>query len=360
VRELRLAEVLRPAPATDRVFFHAVWFRGHNNPRYAALLPRLDRLDAYLLTCSDQRIVRGIQFRAYRRTEQWRNSVLLPRMSHRYRGLLSVDPNQVNYFDGPVVVDRDDPKFTEKEVERLNHHNVAAYVVTGEQAARRYEELGVSKPYVVIPQGVDLDAVSTDRVEQVRARHRRGGDTVIGYVAAWLVTAGDRDGANPLFNVDHLLQELWPAIREKVPDARLWLIGQPTPRVEQLCAGRDDVLLLGRLSPAEVLNHVAAFDIALYPRRVAHTIRTVKVAEYMGVGVPTVSYDLEIVQDLEMAQGGLLVASPTEFVDAVATLAERPDLRAKMGAAAREYASGWRWSMLAERYREVLDEYLPR
>jgi glycosyltransferase involved in cell wall biosynthesis len=360
VRELRLAEVLQPAPATDRIFFHAVWFRGHNNPRYAALLPRLDRLDAYLLTCSDHRILRGLQFRAYRRTEPWRNSFLLARMSRRYRGLLCVDSRQAEYFDGPVVADVDDPKFTTDEVERLGHRNIAAYVVTGEQAAQRYQELGLSKPYIVIPQGVDLDAVSSDRVEQVRAQHRRAGDTVVGYVAAWLVTAGDRDGDNPLFNIDHLLQELWPAIREKVPGARLWLIGQASPRVEQLCAGRSDVLLLGRLSQAEVLNHVAAFDIALYPRRVVHTVRTVKVAEYMGLGIPTVSYDLEIVEDLEVAGGGLLVTSPAEFVDAVANLAVRLDLRAKMGAAAREYASGWRWNLLAERYREVLDQYLPR
>jgi glycosyltransferase involved in cell wall biosynthesis len=105
---------------------------------------------------------------------------------------------------------------------------------------------------------------------------------------------------------------------------------------------------------------VAAFDVALYPRRVVHTVRTVKVAEYMGVGVPTVSYDLEIVRDLEASGGGVVVTSPQQFVDSVAGLAADPDRRRAMGAAAAEYASGWRWSTLARRYREVIDEHLPR
>jgi hypothetical protein len=44
----------------------------------------------------------------------------------------------------------------------------------------------------------------------------------------------------------------------------------------------------------------------------------------------------------------------------VTGLAVDPDRRRAMGAAAAEYASGWRWSILGRRYREVLDEHLPR
>ena len=360
MRELGLTDVLRNTPSRDRVFFHAVWFRGHNNPRYAALLPRLDRLDADLLRCSDQRIVRGLQVRAYRRTEERRNAFLLGHASGRYRGLFSVASHQPRHFRGPVVLDMDDPRFTPDEAARLRAPNITMCVVTGERAIDRYRELGVETPMTVIPQGVDLDALDADRVEGLRARFRRPGDVVVGYVAAWLLRSGDRQGDNPLFNVDHLLEELWPAIRRRVPRAQLWLVGQPSGRVARWCAGRDDILVLGRLDQDEVVNHVAAFDIALYPRRVAHTVRTVKVAEYMGVGVPTVSYDLDIVRDLETSGGGIVVTTPSQFVDAVAELAENPERRRAMGTAAGEYAAGWRWSTLGQRYREVLDEHLPR
>ena len=50
MESLPLRRLLRgPAPAPDRLFFLSLWFRGHNNPRYAELLPRLRRLDRYLL-----------------------------------------------------------------------------------------------------------------------------------------------------------------------------------------------------------------------------------------------------------------------------------------------------------------------
>ena len=54
-----------PPSAPGRIFFLSIWFRGHNNPRYAELLPRLRRLDRYLVA-SDERIPRGVEYRAYR------------------------------------------------------------------------------------------------------------------------------------------------------------------------------------------------------------------------------------------------------------------------------------------------------
>ena len=48
-----------------------------------------------------------------------------------------------------------------------------ACVVTDERSIRAYEELGLARRFDVIPQGVDLDAVTDERVDDVRSRHRR-------------------------------------------------------------------------------------------------------------------------------------------------------------------------------------------
>ena len=56
-------------PAADRIALLSIWFHGHNNPRYAELLPRLDRLDACLLRLPDSRIPRGLGFRAFTRDQ---------------------------------------------------------------------------------------------------------------------------------------------------------------------------------------------------------------------------------------------------------------------------------------------------
>jgi glycosyltransferase involved in cell wall biosynthesis len=332
----------------DRILFHGLWFLSHNNPRYAELLPRLERLDRVLILVSGRRPVRPA-----------RNRLLLGLASRRYRYLLTADYRQIAHFGGTVVADVDDPVFTPDEVAALARPNLAAYVVTDERAARRFEELGVSKPWHVVPQGVSLASL-TEEGRRAATALRRDGDFVVGYMAAYLRGAGDPGGDNALYNVDHLL-ELWPAIAERVPGARLWLLGEPSARVGSRVAGRDDVLLLGRVPKEQVLAHAANFDVALYPRTEDQGIRAAKVAEYMGAGAPIVSYDYEVTQDVRAAGAGILVSTPAEFVEAVASLAADAGRRSELAAAARAAGQLLDWDALARRYaEEVLDRYLPR
>jgi len=349
--------VVGPPPGPDRIAFHNIWFRGHNNPRYTALLPRLGRVDPYLLTCSDRRIVRGVQFRALRASRQVRNPLTFAAINRRYQSLLTSDIEQIPYFRGQIVVDIDDPRFTEVEAGLLGHPNVAAYVVTAESAACRFEAMGVVTPSHVVPQGVAFATVDPSDVARLAAR-RRPGQVVVGWLAAWLLTEADRDGANPLYNVDHLL-ELWDEVRHRAPQAVLWLVGQASPRVRERCEGRDDIVVVGRVPQAEALAHVANFDVALYPRRVDHAPFAVKLAEFLGLGAPVVAYDLGLTRMVADAGAGILVTTPSEFVAAVLQLVEDPALRRRQSENAREAGRRLDWDVLAAGYeRDVLDRYL--
>ena len=159
-------------------------------------------------------------------------------------------------------------------------------------------------------------------------------------MAAWLLTAGDRGGESPLYNVDHLL-ELWEEIHAQVPASRLWLVGGASPRVRERLEGRDDVLAFGRLPREQALAHVANFDLALYPRTMDQGIQAAKVAEYMGLGVPTISYDYEVTEVLRETGAGVLVAllgsSPPRSRGSPSRPAARAGL-AERGAAGRQGA----------------------
>lgn len=352
-----LRELLARQPTPDRVFYHNIWFRGHNNPRYAALLPRLRRLDLYVVTCSDHRIVRGVQFRALRATRRARNRLVFGAARRRYQYLFSSDMEQIPYFAGPIVVDVDDPRFSASEVDLLGRPHVQAYVVTAESAGRRFEELGLDKTYHVIPQGVSIDSLDPRRVAEI-AGLQPPGSLVVGYVAAWLLSDRDHQGDNPLYNVEHLLQ-LWDDIRVKLPHAQLWLIGQPSEHVRALCRTRPDVRLLGRLSQPEALAHVSTFDIALYPRRVDHVPFPVKIAEYMGLGIPTVAYRLDLSRLLTDSGAGLTAETSNQFVEAVVELATDDERRGRMATAAKKAGGAFHMDKLAARYEaEVLDRYL--
>jgi glycosyltransferase involved in cell wall biosynthesis len=350
--------VAGPAPAPDRIFHHNVWFRGHNNPRYAELLPRLRRLDGYLLTLPESPLLRGAAYRLLRAVRPLRDRAVFTAAGRRYRTMFTTDVAQIACFPGPVVADVDDPTFSDEEVRLLGLPNLVAYVVTAERAARRLGELGLDKPVHIVPQGVSFASLSEGRAREVAGRFRREGDLVVGYMAAWLLSTGDRGSEKPLHNVDHLL-DLWDEIHRKLPDARLWLLGGASPRVRRRVEGRADVVLFGRVPRSELLSYVTNFDVALYPRAKDEGIRAAKIGEYLGAGVPTVSYDYEVTADLKDAGAGVLVASPREFVDAVVRLATDQQERRRLARAAEAAGRLRDWDALARDYAEILDLHLP-
>jgi glycosyltransferase involved in cell wall biosynthesis len=351
-------KLLLSSPPPDRIFYHGHWAGGDGNQRYSQLLPRLSRIDSFLTRVSQRRFVRGVQTRLLAATMRQRYRFIFAAANRRYRLMFATDYRQIPYFEGQVVVDVDDPTFSREEVELLNRPNVSAYVVTTERARSRFEQLGVTTPGHVISQGVDLGAFDEQEAARIASRHRRPGEVTMGYVARWLLSDPDRKGDHPLDGIRHLLA-LWERIRARVPDARLWLIGAPDKATRRLCADRSDLLLLGRIPQEQVPSYVANFDIALYPRRIDHAPMPIKLTEYIAMGVPTVSYDLELAQVLRETGAGCLAGTEEEFVERVARLAGDEAERARLSAAAKQLSPSLDWNSLARSYQtELLDRYL--
>jgi glycosyltransferase involved in cell wall biosynthesis len=355
MRRLPLRRLVLARPGNDRIAYHELWPRRHPNPRYEALLPRLERVDAFTIELSPRRIPAALQFRALYRTRRLRHSLVVRALGRRYRWLLVTDPEQIPHFGGEgIVADVDDPRYTPREVALLNTPAVRCIVFTLPEIGRRYEELGLRTPWHVIEQGAAIGATAPEAVRAVADRLRRPGEIVVGYLGSWLRSGGDQ-----MWNVDHLL-DLWEGIRKRVPGARLWLLGNPDAAVEARCRRRDDILLLGRVPNDEVLSYVSNFDVALYPRQgEGLTISRMKLADYVGAGVATVAYDAPQTRRLADASVAVLVQTPEEFVDAVSALAADEGQRGRLAAAAREARRGFDWNTLARRYeQEVLDRYL--
>ena len=273
--------------------------------------------------------------------------------------MFTADNEQLAHFRGPAVSDVDDPTFSPREVELMRRPSLVAYVVTADRAGRRFQELGVDKPYHVIPQGVSLSSLRDDLVAEAAAR-RREGEVVVGWMSAHLLASEDRGGDSSLYNVEHLL-ELWDEIH--APPAARRGSGSSAARASGSRPGSRAAttsLLFGRLPREEALATAAAFDLALYPRTEDKGIQAAKVGEFIGLGVPTVSYDYEVTENLRETGAGVLVPTPREFVDAVVRLGEDEAARGELAAAARRAGAELDWDVLARRYEELLDRYLPR
>jgi glycosyltransferase involved in cell wall biosynthesis len=85
-----------------------------------------------------------------------------------------------------------------------------------------------------------------------------------------------------------------------------------------------------------------------------------KVSDYLGAGLPIVSYDEpRVVAQLAPTGAGVIVSTPQQLVGAVERLASQPAERAQLAQAARRAGAELDWDVLARRYEtEILDRYL--
>jgi glycosyltransferase involved in cell wall biosynthesis len=98
----------------------------------------------------------------------------------------------------------------------------------------------------------------------------------------------------------------------------------------------------------------------VYARTRDTGIQAAKVAEFMGFGVPTVSYDYEVTANLRETGAGVLVPDAKAFVETVVHLLADEPARAELAAAARRAGKELDWDILALRFAdEVLDRFLP-
>jgi glycosyltransferase involved in cell wall biosynthesis len=356
--EVGFADLWSGKIGENRIFHTNIWFKSVNNVRYASLLPYLDRVDNCMLVCSDQRIMRRLQFTALGATIGIHSRWLFRLAARRYEYGFITNTKHLPFTRFPVVVDMDDPYFTEEEVRTLRSaRHLAALVVTNQAAADRYRDLGVACPIHVIGQGLQTGEADPRAAEELR-RRKRPGELIVGYSAAWHLCGEDRD-ADPIYNMDHLVDDLWPKVVAACPTARLWLVGGVSRALERRLAHRPDVELVGHVPPEWVPTFLTAFDVGLFPRRIQYVRYPVKVAQYLGCGVPVVGYRGVPTELISSAKSGLIVDSPTDFVAALVRLLSDPPLRARLSARALRAAREVSWDVLGEKYARLLDDVLP-
>ncbi len=190
------------------------------------------------------------------------------------------------------------------------------------------------------------------------------------------VTAAEVSGA-PLFGafgnvnaskrVPHLLAA-FARVRSRHPDARLLLVGATSPnfdlerRLQRLGLDADGVIREGRVDEARLWSLMAACDVCV-------NLRSPTMGETSGTAIRALTLGKPLVVSragwfAELPDEVALKAAPDESEDealeaSLELLATRPDVRASMGAAARELARREHdVERVADRYAAALETSL--
>jgi phosphatidylinositol alpha-1,6-mannosyltransferase len=219
--------------------------------------------------------------------------------------------------------------------------------------------LGPSPELVQLTPGVDVEAFRPEvDGSQIRKRYGLSGRPVIVCVSRLVPRKGQ----------DTLVRAL-PTVLESCPDAALLLVGQGRFRDElaTLAASigvADAVVFTGGVAHEELPAHFAAGDVFAMPCR---TRRRGMDVEGLGIvyleasasGKPVVVGDSGGAPDaVRDGETGYLVdgRDVAEVAGRLVTLLGDPVLRQRMGRAGRAWVeTDWRWDVLAERLRALLD-----
>jgi sugar transferase (PEP-CTERM/EpsH1 system associated) len=130
-------------------------------------------------------------------------------------------------------------------------------------------------------------------------------------------------------------EEVWPAVRQRRPDARFTIVGRrPVPAVRAL-ASLPGVEVAGQVP--DVRPHLASAAVAVVPLRIARGVQN-KALEAMAAARATVTSP-QALAGLRAVPGAdlLTAASAAEWVEAVVGLLEDPVRRQQLAAAGRRY-----------------------
>lgn len=223
----------------------------------------------------------------------------------------------------------------EPEQVRRFHHVIAVSEQDREAMRWMVDPSHVS----VVPTGVDLKKFQYD--------------PAVKPAGPLVVFTGSMDWEANIDGVEYFCKEIWPLVLAKVPDAKFQVVGRnPHPRVKKLAS--DSVEVTGTVpSVVDYLRDAAVFVI---PLRIGGGTR-IKIYEGMAMGKATVSTTVGAEGlDIQHGKDIVLADDPASFAQGIVTFLKNENARRRFEASAAATARQYDWSVITQRFVEVLQK----
>ena len=231
-------------------------------------------------------------------------------------------------------------RYEQKAVNRFDHV-IAVSENDRENMARMTERSRIS----IVPTGVDLEAYRQQSGNDATCNNGKAGPVV--------VFTGSMDWEANIDGVEYFCGEIWPRVLKAVPNARFRIVGRnPHPRVLSLAS--DSIEVTG--SVPSVIDYMRDAAVFVVPLRIGGGTR-LKIYEAMAMGKAVVSTSVGA-EGLDVEDGRDIMLADTSlgFADSIIRLLCDRQARKQFETAAARLAARFDWSVIADRFEEVLNE----
>ena len=228
-----------------------------------------------------------------------------------------------------------------KRYEQSYLEKFSLIITVSSQDKRIVKELQPELEVNVIPNGVDL-------AQFPRRITNQGGQRI--------VFVGNMNRAVNIDAARFLALEVFPAIRDRYPEAVLELVGaKPTPEVTELNE-LPGIVVTGKVS--NVVEYLHWATVCVIPIRQGYGMRN-RTLETMAAGVPIVASDRALaefkVDDTTVPLRAMRANTLEEYIYAIGRLFAEPKLREKLSENARALVEAeYTWEQIGQKYERVI------
>ncbi len=212
-------------------------------------------------------------------------------------------------------------------------------IVVSEADRDELLSLNPSLPVEIVPNGIDLDFFQP--ASAPREPHT-------------LLFTGNYEYAPNLDAALRLARAIFPCVQQRIPDAKLWIVGNaPPPELQALAS--DAITVTGQVP--DLRDYLSRATVFVCPLRLGAGIKN-KLLEALVMGCPVIATPLSAdgiaVRD---GQDALIAETDPQIADAVLRLFADPALRDQLGANGRRLIEArYQWAQVADQYERVYAE----
>jgi glycosyltransferase involved in cell wall biosynthesis len=248
--------------------------------------------------------------------------------------------NEILNFDDPEYTETENKMILTWEKSLLNKNLKTKIICTTHYTKQYLTNLELKSQIEVLPQGH-----SSNNIQQKNLLERSKRPLKLVYASPYIDVEGDLHFGHINWDASNLIENIWKKV-SKLEIFQLHLIGQVGQNAKAKLSGTN-VIFHGLVSIEDCTTILSGCDLALYPRLFDNKRQAQKIIEYIGAGLPILSFnhiDCRIVQDENV---GIVVETNEEFVAKLLNLEENRKMLNFYSTNSKTISQKYSWKSLA-------------